>query len=231
MWVCSGDRWLTGCILVNTGPQLTWLDLHTDKHSDHLLHQLQQLHSLHELTITDFSFPGKCFANSLGHHADFSALTVCLSSLFHVCRAPWYCTPSLQADIDITLMLLPRQPAPLHCTLALQALTALQLNFAGRVFGEPSWVEEERTFSNSLMTLRELRCLTFQFMYGMSGDVMAAVLLMPRLEHLRFISFHVDWSATTIGLLSAKAAVQQPGLRITFEQREPLTMPSPYQDD
>ena len=139
---------------------------------------------------------------------------------------------SLRADTDITLMLLPKQLAPLHCMLNLQALTALHLNFAGRVLSVPSWEEEQRTFSNSLMTLRELRCLTFQCMSGLSGDVMAAVLLMPRLEHLRFISFHGrEWSATTIGLLSAKAAVQRPGLRITFEQREPLKMPSPDQDD
>jgi hypothetical protein len=88
MRMCSGDRWLASCILVNTGPQLTWLDLHTDKHSDHLLHQLQQLHNLHELTITDFDFPGKCFANSLGHHANFSGLTVCLFFLFHVWGHP-----------------------------------------------------------------------------------------------------------------------------------------------
>jgi hypothetical protein len=139
---------------------------------------------------------------------------------------------SLRADIDITLMLLPKQLAPLHCMLTLQVLTALHLNFGGSVLGEPSWVEDERTFSNSLTTLRELRCLTFQYMDGLSGDVMAAVLLMPRLEHLRFIQFHGrEWSATTIGLLSAKAAAQLPGLRITFEQREQPKMPSPDPDD
>ena len=97
---------------------------------------------------------------------------------------------------------------------------------------ETSWEEEERTFSKSLMTLRELRCLTFQFMNGMSGDAMGAMLLMPRLEHLRFISFYGrEWSATTIGLLSAKAAAQRPGLRITFEQPEPRRMPSPDDPD
>ena len=76
MRMCSGDRWLASCILVNTSPQLTWLELHTDKHSDRLLHQLQQLHNLHELRIIDFDFSGKSFANGLGHHADFSGLTV-----------------------------------------------------------------------------------------------------------------------------------------------------------
>ena len=129
-------------------------------------------------------------------------------------------------------MLLPKQLAPLHCMLTMQALTALHLNFASRMLDETSWEEEERTFSKSLMTLRELRCLTFQFMNGMSGDAMAAMLLMPRLEHLRFISFYGrEWSATTIGLLSAKAAAQRPGLRITFEQPEPRRMPSPDDPD
>ena len=121
MRVCSGDRWLTGCILVNTGPQLTWLDLHTDKHSDHLLDQLQQLHNLHELTITDFSSPGKCFANSLGLHVDFSSLTVCLFFLFRVCRAPWYCMLSLRADLDITL---PDAAAKTACASGLHADSA-----------------------------------------------------------------------------------------------------------
>lgn len=129
-------------------------------------------------------------------------------------------------------MLLPKQLATLHCMLTLQVLTALHLNFGGTVLGGPSWEEEERTFSNSLVTLRELRCLTFQYMDGLSGDVMAAMLLLPRLEHLRFITFHGrEWSATTIGLLRAKAAAQRPGLRITFEQPEPLRMPSPDPDD
>jgi hypothetical protein len=219
MCVCSGDTWLAECILDNSSPELTWLDLHTDEHSDHMLHRLQQLHNLHELTIHHFSFPDKCFANSLGHHADFSRLTVCASSSCYMsagypgitrrdCRQHSCCINAVAARL-----------APLIRMLTLQALTALLLKYSA-----PSSViscQEEQTLSKSLLTLRELRFLTFEQLDGVSGDVMAAVLQVPKLEYLRFSDMQDwEWSATTIGLLCAKAAAQRPGLRITFDQPE-----------
>lgn len=220
MCVCSGDTWLAECILDNSSPELTWLDLHTDDHSDHIIHQLQRLHNLHELAIHDFDFHGKSFANSLGDPAEFRCLTVCLFFPLHVYSVPCFARrPCRQL-----LMLLPSL-SPFSGILTLQALTALHLDFVtSRARSEFAW-EKEQTFAYSLVTLRDLRRLTFEHLNGVSGSVMAGVLQVPKLEHLHVISMlEWKWSATTIGLLSAKAAAQWPGLRITFDQSEMATV-------
>ena len=100
-------------------------------------------------------------------------------------------------------------------SLNLQALTALHLEASEEV-GIPS--DAESSPFGFLATLRELRLLTFGCLRGVSSDIVAEVLQMPKLEHLRFMSMQYwEWTATTIGLLSAKAAAQRPGLRITFD--------------
>lgn len=101
----------------------------------------------------------------------------------------------------------------MHLHPDVQTLTALHLEDA---VGIPS--DADHRTLGFLTTLCELRLLTFEALCGVSGDVVAGVLQMPKLQHLHFISMQDwEWSAATIGVLGAKAAAQRPGLRITFD--------------
>jgi hypothetical protein len=69
-----------------------------------------------------------------------------------------------------------------------------------------------------LATFPELRLLTLEGIYAVTDSLMVAVLAAPKLEGLRFVMTSPYWKEfpSTFGLLSAKAALQRPALRIDF---------------
>jgi hypothetical protein len=106
----------------------------------------------------------------------------------------------------------------------LQGLVELELDFASNYGADVEvTLRDDFTFLTAFRGLRQLR---LEGLNGVSDQLMAAVLHIPKLECLHIISLQEwRWSAANIGRFIARAAAERPGLHLKVDE------PVDYMDD